>query len=179
MYQHNPRMPPPIPKMGFRTSGMSKKNIPGIDLLEVFWSPQHIVPINSRLQLITPGHPRYEIMNRKWESRTDPLWWNCLTAKQISAKRVVRSWLNKRARVAFLNALKRKGYDTNGYRIDGNGDEDPIPNLVGSLHLTTRAELLRAKWPDVENQADKIVVELERLHTERPKPKPKRKKKTI
>ncbi|KFY84074.1 hypothetical protein V500_09629 [Pseudogymnoascus sp. VKM F-4518 (FW-2643)] len=127
-----------------------------------------------------PGHPRYEIMKRKWESRTDPLWWNCLSSKQISMKRVVRSWVNSRARVAFVNALKRKGYDTNGYRIDGNGDEVPKPNLVGSLHLTTRAELVRAEWPDVEDQADKIVAAIERLQTEKSKPKGKGKwKKTI
>ncbi|OBT68376.1 hypothetical protein VE03_02932 [Pseudogymnoascus sp. 23342-1-I1] len=170
-------MPPPIPKPKLLTTGISRKNIPGIDILQVFFSPEHIVPVNTRVQLITPGHPRHEIMSRKWESRTDPLWWNCLTSKQVGMKRVVRSWLNGRARMAFVNALKRKGYDTNGYRIDGNGDEPPKPNLVGSLQLTTRAELIRAKWPDVEGQADRIVAEIERLQTQ--KSKPKRRRKTI
>lgn len=168
-------MPPPISKLKFPPTGMSKKNIPGIDILQIMWSPEHIVPINSKIQLITPGHPRHEVMKRKWESRTDPLWWNCLSSKQVSVRSVVRSWVSIRARLAIVNALKRKGYDTNGYRIDGNGDEAPKPNLVGSLHLSTRPELLRAKWPDVEDQADKIIAEIERLQTEKAKPKKKKK----
>ncbi|OAF60832.1 hypothetical protein VC83_02281 [Pseudogymnoascus destructans] len=170
-------MPPPIPKLKFPPAGMSKKTIPGIDILQVMWSSEHVVPINSKIQLTNPRHPRHEVMKRKWESRTDPLWWNCLSSKQISMKSVVRSWVNIRARLAIVNALKRKGYDTNGYRIDGNGDEAPKPNLVGSLHLSTRPELLRAKWPDVEDQADKIIAEVERLQTD--KAKPKRKKRTM
>ncbi|KFY10754.1 hypothetical protein V491_07486 [Pseudogymnoascus sp. VKM F-3775] len=168
----------PILKIKLPPGGMSRKNIPGIDILQVMWSSEHIAPLHSKLQLTTPAHPRHEIMKRKWESRTDPLWWSCLSSKQVGMKRVVRSWLSNRARVAFVNALKRKGYDTNGYRIDGNGDEGPKPNLVGSLHLATRSELLRAKWPDVEEQADKIVAEIERLQTKKSTPK-RRKKATV
>lgn len=77
--------------------------------------------------------------------------------------------------MAFVNALKRKGYDTKGYRIAGNGDEVPKPNLVGTLHLATRVELIRAKWPEVEDQADKLVAEVERLQTASSKPKKKKK----
>lgn len=170
-------MPPPIPKLKFPPAGMSKRNIPGIDILQIMWSPEHIVPINSKTQLTNPAHPRHEITKRKWEARTDPLWWNCLTSKQVSARSVVRSWVNIRARLAIVNALKRKGYDTNGYRIDGNCDEAPKPNLVGSLHFITRPEILRAKWPEMEEQADKIIAEVERLQTK--KAKPKGKKRTI
>lgn len=159
------KLPPTKPKVKIGPNGMSRKNIPGVNILMVNWSPEHIAPINSKIKLESTTHPRHEITKRIWEARTDPLWWNCLTSKQVSFKSVVRSWLTNRARVAFRNALKRKGYDTNGYRIDGKGDEDPKPNLVGSVHFLTRPELIRAKWPEVEEQADLIVAEVERLQT--------------
>ncbi|KFY12918.1 hypothetical protein V492_03584 [Pseudogymnoascus sp. VKM F-4246] len=166
----------PVAKVKIGPAGLSRQNIRGVDILQIVWSKEHIAPINSKVQLTTPSHPRHEIMKRKWEARTDPLWWNCLTSGKVGPKSAVRSWLSNRARAAFVQALKRKGYDTNGRRIDGNGAGVPKPNLVGSVHMMTRAELLRAKWPEVEEQADKIVAEIERLQTEMPKrPKVKRK----
>ena len=80
-----------MPKLKLPPAGMSKKNIPGIDTLVVMWSPEHIVPINSKIQLSNPGHPMHEVTKRKWEARTDPLWWNCLSSKQASLRKIGRA----------------------------------------------------------------------------------------
>lgn len=135
--------------------------------IRVMWSPLHCTSLNSINPLSRPDDPRNTLTVRKWRARSEPLWWNCLSTRDISP-RVVRSWANNRLRCAFRNALERKGYAWDGTRVAGEGDKGKergqrqSGNLVGSAQLLTVPELVQTSWPQLEEQADKVLAELEK-----------------
>jgi hypothetical protein len=136
-------------------------NIPGVDSLNVKWAPHHAMALNSRI-LSTPSHPLHEQAKRRWESRTDPLWWNCLVSTKAGGnKKVVRGWLNNRAKAAFTNALKSKGYARNGARLVKDSGEDAKGDLVGSAQFLVLPRLLHTSWKGLCKQTDLIVAAIE------------------
>jgi len=142
---------------------MTQLSINGVDSVKVSWAPIHCASLNSQDNITKQDDPRHTITLRRYTTRADPLWWNCLATKDISP-RVVRSWAVNRVRAAFKNALKRKGYDHNGYRLTGVGEgREHKKDLVGSVQLMTLEKLIKTSWPQLEEQADRIVAEVE-LH---------------
>lgn len=136
-------------------------NIPGVNTLMVKWAPHHAMALNSRI-LGTSYHPLHDQMKRRWESRTDPLWWNSLVSTKAGGnKKVVRGWLNNRARVAFTNALKSKGYAKNGARLVRDSGEGAKGDLIGSAQLLVLPQLLHTSWEDLCKQTDLIVAAIE------------------
>jgi hypothetical protein len=136
-------------------------NIPGVNTLMVKWAPHHAMALNSRI-LGTPYHPLHEQTKRRWDSRTDPLWWNCLISTKVGGnKKVVRGWLNSRAKVAFTNSLKSKGYAKNGARLAKDSEEDVKGDLVGSAQFLVLPQLLHTSWKDLCKQTDLIVAAIE------------------
>jgi len=138
-------------------------NIPGVNTLMVKWAPHHAMALNSRI-LGTPYHPLHDQTKRRWDSRTDPFWWNCLTSTKVGGnKKVVRGWLNNRARVAFTNALKSKGYAKNGARLVKDSGEDAKEDLVGSAQFLVLPQLLHTGWKDLCKQTELIVAAIEEM----------------
>jgi hypothetical protein len=145
-------------------SAQSLKHIhlPAVNALSVNWGPYHAMALNARY-LNIPHHPLHEQTKRRWYSRTDPFWWNILVSTKIGGKqKVVRGWLTSRARVAFKNALKNKGYAENGARLVkdsgrlGNGD------LVGTAQIFVLPPLLHTGWKDLCNQTELMVAAIEK-----------------
>lgn len=76
-------------------------------------------------------------------------------------KKVVRGWLNNRAKAAFTIALKSKGYARNGARLVKDSREDANGDLVGSAQFLVLPQLLRTSWNDLCKQTDLIVAAIE------------------
>jgi len=142
--------------------------IRGVDALAIKWSRKHTYSINSFRWLEKRHDPHYDKLSRRWAERDEPLWWYCLTTIRVGGpKRVVRSWLNNRVKVAFKQALEERGYSKNGSRLHELGgiqrpSGEPSGDLVGSVQFIVQSRLLRTPWPDLKKQASLIVMELEK-----------------
>lgn len=147
-------------------------------IARVMFSEKHITSMNSQDALGKEYHPLRELALTKWAERKDPLWWNVLSKTEVSP-RVVRGWAINRTRVAFKNALKRKGYDENGYRLnDPSGSKRPEKDLVGSVQFMINQGAVKASWEEMNAEADMILDGM--LQTLEKKPSAaKKKKKTI
>ena len=137
-------------------------NIPGVECLQVKWAPHYAYALNTSRALESPHHPRHELSKRRWQTRTDPLWWNCLVSTKAGGnKKVVRGWLNNRARVAITEALKRKGYAKNGSRLVKGSGDSMARDLIGSVHFLLNHQMLHTSWPSLQEQADRIITAIE------------------
>lgn len=76
-------------------------------------------------------------------------------------KKVVRGWLSNRAKAAFKNALKSKGYAENGTRLAKDSGESAKGDLVGSVQFFAMPPLLHTSWEELCNQTDLIVAAIE------------------
>ena len=87
--------------------------------------------------------------NTLWISLQEP--W-----QKFIGKAVIRKWCKKRVRVALNEALKEKGYDWEGRRIGGKGGT----GLKGSLRLIISHFVLDRSWPEIQQDAKKLVHNL-------------------
>ena len=99
-----------------------------------------------------PTHALSPMFFQRWQTRQEPFWWSVVTRKDIEKHRTVRSWVARRLRHAFIEALRKKGYGPDGNRIDGNGEP-----LIGTAQLLPQASIKTKKFSDLEHQADLTV----------------------
>jgi hypothetical protein len=95
-----------------------------------------------------------------------------ISVNSISSKKsVVRNWLKRRLRQAFVEELKSRGYDRDGNAITKGkhaaeeiGQEMIIAQrprvLTGSLRLSVQPSLLTTKFVDVKREAGSVVDSL-------------------
>jgi hypothetical protein len=113
-------------------------------------------------------HPLHEKAKRRWNSRTDPLWWNILVSTKIGGThRVVRGWLLKRARVAFRNALKNKGYTENGTRLVKDFENSTEGDLIGTAQIFVLPPMLHTSWKDLCKETELVVAAIEKRQRQR------------
>jgi hypothetical protein len=138
-------------------------HVPGVDCLMVKYAAHYAYALNSQRAIENTHAPDHEKSKRRWAMRTDPLWWNCLASiNEGGKKKVVRGWMMNRARVAFKDALQRKGYAPDGSRL-ANGSEDPAKgDLIGTIHFLVNASMLRTSFQKLQEQADLIVDAIEK-----------------
>lgn len=110
--------------------------------------------VQTAYQLQTPMHPLRERAQRRWDTRTDPLWWSAIAHKNVGMKRTPRSWAARRVRLAFTNALRRQGYARDGSPIEESGHQSP---LRGTLQLAADPGALKATTEQIETEADMVV----------------------
>lgn len=123
----------------------------------VLFSKSHVTAINSQDPLSKDHHPLRELTIAKYAERKDPLWWNVLGKTELRP-RVVRSWAINRTRVAFKDALKRKGYDENGYRLSDSADgQRPEKDLVGSVLFMVNQGAAKASFEELNTEADAVL----------------------
>ena len=80
----------------------------------------------------------------------DSLHWTVICSFEVSRKKVVRAWVQRRVGEAFKNQLKRQGWDSKGRAIDGTIQR----NLSGALKM-----IITAKMGDVAVKASGEEVE--------------------
>ncbi|PMD27786.1 hypothetical protein NA56DRAFT_147407 [Hyaloscypha hepaticicola] len=99
-----------------------------------------------------PTHALSLMYARRWQTRTEPFWWNVIARKDIENHRTVRSWAARRLRHAFTESLKKMGYGPDGNRIDGEGQP-----LIGTAQLLPHQTILKRKYVDLVWQTDMAV----------------------
>ncbi len=102
-----------------------------------------------------PSHALHLMYARRWQTRTEPFWWNVIARKDIDNHRTVRSWAARRLRHAFTESLKKMGYGPDGNRLDGEG----LP-LVGTAQLLPHQTIMNRKFVDLVWQTDMAVKEI-------------------
>ncbi|KAF2201347.1 hypothetical protein GQ43DRAFT_349635, partial [Delitschia confertaspora ATCC 74209] len=118
-------------------------------------------------------HPLHIAGLRKRRDRPkEGLWWIVSVGSATSKARVVRSWLRRRLRNAFIEELKNRGFDENGKgivmsrRAQGEGGgavmeevdkAQGMRELRGSLRLHAISPLITAKFEDVKKETAFVV----------------------
>lgn len=93
---------------------------------------------------------------RRWKERTDTLWWNVIGFKSVAPKRVLRSYMARKVRVAFVEALKKRGVAPDGSWIDAEAQQTRKP-VFGTAHMSPTIEVLTTKMEDLLLEMDKAV----------------------
>lgn len=141
-------------------AGLKTKVIPNTGattIANVVLTKQHVAALNSQDPLKIDSHPRHFLVTKKYAERKDPLWWNVLGKVEVHP-RVVRSWAINRTRVAFKAALKKKGFDEKGNRLEeavAAGYEDKP--LTGSVQFLVTQGAVAASWAEVKAEAERIL----------------------
>ncbi|CZS98756.1 hypothetical protein WAI453_001854 [Rhynchosporium graminicola] len=105
---------------------------------------------NRWMEMTSTNFPLKDYMAQRWENRKDPFWWSAIAYKSLEAKRVVRSHVARKLRLAFTESLKKKGYKPDGTTLDGQGG---MP-LTGTAQLTPLEAILKTKQSDLVLQTD-------------------------
>ncbi|TAQ88936.1 hypothetical protein B7494_g2737 [Chlorociboria aeruginascens] len=100
-----------------------------------------------------------------YESRTEPLWWACSCSKNNGGnKKVVRSWIMRRLRVAFVESLKRIGYDKDGYPLEEAISEEVQEPLFATINMYAQESLAATKFTELQGEMDLLVKTIIRIH---------------
>lgn len=139
--------------------------------------PVFAIPPFAKRYLGVPLHPLWPKIDHIYQNcdRSVLLWYvNGLKASEF--KHAPRSWCSRRTRVAFMNALKERGFDRMGRRIRDARDSEHKRDLSGTLSISINKhcvdqdfgtvqrdirELLDTLLQRLENRSD----EFERLKT--------------
>lgn len=127
-------------------------NIRGVNAFATRYTRRYAYASTASKLIDFPGAALYPKFERRWQTRQEPLWWNVTTRKDFEHKRVVRSWVARRVRQAFVESLRKSGYAQDGSRITGSGDP-----LVGTTQLFPERPILNMKFEEVVLQTDKVV----------------------
>lgn len=130
----------------------------------------HARPINcttlpATTQIATDAcHPLYTPIQRRLSS-FDPhkLSWTVRVPTALSKKRVIRMWVTKRLREAFIAELKRNGYDRSGSLVPVQGalPRSTIPSqLSGAISLNANLSALTAPISEIRDGCTVFVQEL-------------------
>lgn len=77
-----------------------------------------------------------------WDTRDkNTLWWYASVKPLLQYKRVVRSWSARRVRIAFVQALKARGFDREGRAMDRLDEAADEHALIQPASLTGTAEI--------------------------------------
>lgn len=133
-------------------------SLPAAYTFALRYSKEYCYVAPAQAAIDYPTHALYPKLIKRWDSRREPFWWNCIARKDIDSHRTVRSWLSRRLRCAFTESLRKRGYDADGNRIDGIG----LP-LVGTAQLFPHKTLLVARYADVVFQTDLAVTSIIQL----------------
>ena len=155
--------------MVFKSNGDVWLKVSGLTICRCQYSrynhPLHL----SEAILRDPDHNLYLPTKRRYDERPkDTLWWS-ITSNTIKEKSVVRSWVARRMRRAFTEALERNGMDSDGRR---KVDHDihvkaEFTGLIGTLQILALPPVVTADVANVRSQMDSVVQLLVRQNPKR------------
>lgn len=171
-----------ITSQSLRSTFQTPSPLPNTRTIRTHFTPQH-KPDLVYLPWVRndPEHLLAAAVNARIRERPrDTLWWCVITPVGVSARKTVRNWLERRVRVAVVEALRWRGFDADGRWIgrvrSGVGEaaarwleETARPlgagavageNLVGSLRLAVSDAGLTAPIASVRQD---VVTILDRL----------------
>ncbi|KAI9805000.1 MAG: hypothetical protein M1833_006303 [Piccolia ochrophora] len=146
--------------------------LPDLTHLALEFTPNPKPPIPQNGTTSRHFHPRYAIMLRNHRD-ADPnrLYTRIFMPQSQAAKKVVRSWGQRRLRVAFVEALRERGFNGAGHRVvhgeEGVGRGDRTEQgLVGTANLILLKDIVTAEHETVKRQAQLVVDKIVTLSEE-------------
>ncbi|KAJ5595513.1 uncharacterized protein N7459_001721 [Penicillium hispanicum] len=128
-----------------------------VDGLQLLYYPKHqFTPVALRY-IRSPFHPIHPKIAHMWNDRDQSgLWWRASTHQLLSFKRVVRSWCARRARIAFQEALKQRGFDKLGISLPttASGQQE---DLTGSLEIIIRPTFVQQTYQAVQHEMNHLL----------------------
>ncbi|KAF9884772.1 hypothetical protein FE257_001262 [Aspergillus nanangensis] len=127
--------------------------------------PKHVIPPVAARYLGSPVHPiRPKIFHMYATRDRNTLWWRVSVKPIQGFRRVVRSWCARRARLAFRQALKDRGFDAEGRRMrsesSGEGGSTPERNddyIHGSLEIVVQPQSVQEDMTVVQTDMHHLV----------------------
>jgi len=166
-----------IASKSLRSTFNTPSPLPNTRILRSFFSPLHNPDIVYLPWVRNdPNHLLADSVNSAIKARPrDTLWWCVITPVGISTRKTVRNWLERRVRVAWGDAMRWRGFDTEGRwlgaeaaKVDPGAAEwlcnvaKPLrnqkeTNLVGTLRLSLTDQALTASIADVRRDVVMIL----------------------
>ena len=151
-------MAKPIPKqfLSQRVKLSKHKLLPQITTCAISYSTEPVPVFSTQIFIDNPLsilHTRFKDEVR--ERRRDTLW-QTFTANTMAAKKCVRLKCSRRLRVSFREALKERGYKSNGTAMKESG-----PGLTGSIAFVAAAPALDAPYAELKKQMRLVVQYIE------------------
>ena len=138
-----------------------------LSLCRYSYSPKYILSQYPSSPLLDPGNILHEpSIQRQLQRPRVGLWWS-ITANTMPAKNVIRSWAERRLKVAVQKALKRTGWDRWGRVVPREQLEDGevervLDDMKGTLHVHTFKQVLQATGEELQREADELIGIVER-----------------
>ncbi|KAL4977882.1 hypothetical protein BDW66DRAFT_131226 [Aspergillus desertorum] len=121
------------------------------------FSPNQIIsPIAHRYLTarVNPITPKIQYICDNRDRNT--LWWRVSVSALVSYKRVVRSWVARRARAAFQQELKERGFDAEGRRLNSGTPRSAAHgfsgNMTGTLNIDLEPAIMSATFPMIREE---------------------------
>lgn len=113
------------------------------ELLTLYYTPHQRLSRSANLyRHVALNNPIRFKIDHLWNNRDkNTLWWFTSVKPLMGHKSVVRSWCKRRVRVAFIHALKARGYDREGRVIGRVEEASHTAAAVPSAPLTGTAEI--------------------------------------
>lgn len=124
------------------------------------FSPVNQIPPVAARYLATPCHPIHPKVAYMCANRDrNTLWWRVNIGHLQLFKRVVRSWCARRARIAFQEALQKRGLDKLGRPFPSDASKQ-ARGLTGSLELCLRPDTRDQSFKSLQNDALRFLDEV-------------------
>ena len=140
------------------------KTLASTKSLVLRYTPKDAIPTVGLRYLNIPLHPLRPKIAHMYEHRDrNTLWWRVSVHPLMQFRRVVRSWSARRARFAFKQALKERGFDGEGRKILDNGQGTDTTtvgtseSLTGSCEIIVREQCIKEEYPQIQEEMSSLV----------------------
>jgi hypothetical protein len=134
--------------------------LPGVTAFGCRYTLQKCFLASASAFTLNTGMPFHRSRVQRWFENTEPLWWSVIVKKDADhQKRTLRSWTNRRLRIAFTESLKKKGFAQDGSPLGGGEGQGKGP-IYGTLQIKPKPEVKKASMEDLISQTDELVKKL-------------------
>jgi hypothetical protein len=128
-------------------------------LVSAQYSPEYWSSLSGEVITDDPFHPlRLKLAKSRAERDPKGLWWHVHSNLELSSKRAVRSWSQRRVRQAFKDALSLRGYDELGVPLAQiETPSKVIDHLQGTLRILPNHVSITAKYDILKMECLKLV----------------------
>lgn len=132
--------------------------LPTVNILRFAFSPTFYPSHSANLILSDLDNVRRERTKARLLARPRDRLWVTYSCNAFIKQSVVKSWSQRRLKRAVLEALRDRGYDRLGRRIETTGAVvEQGTNLRGTLEINGFNNMALAEWKEVRRQIGLVV----------------------
>lgn len=153
-----------IPEVPLRTLFIPRQQ--NVNFFSAVYSPANTYHNLARRYLRQPLHPLLPKIEHMYSTREQGILWWCVAHGHLnSERRTVRSISARRLRKGVIEALRRRGYDPKGRRLDILGpEEQPLrwrvkAPLSGTLEFFMKTPIIKGMrdWEELVRQTGAVI----------------------